>query len=136
MAASLFRHNGTRLAPVYCQIVDNSRFDEVRRACRIGVGFTTKIDLGVGVSEMDVKYFQRKVDDEMRATSQVYGTCATGKVTDRFGNPVGKVRAYEKYIVTGQMSSGYVKTDIKFGTRCTGYTGAKIRPGVKWAGDE
>ena len=99
------------------------------------MGYTVKVDLGEGVTEMQSHEFQTLVDSKFRSHSR-FGTVKSGIVTNRFGKQVQVVRAFEKYIVTGNLRGGYIRDDPKFGYQLTGFNGGTIKPSIKWAGDE
>ena len=121
-------------APVFCRIVDNSRMKESLGPT--SSGFPMRIELGDGVTECSNRELQCIIDDMMKPRSAKFSGCAFGQVLDRRGNAVEIVKAYEKYIVTGSMRSGYVKPDHRFGPRLTGYDGATTKPGLRWNGEE
>ena len=130
------RRSGTIAAPVFLQLIDRSRISEVAQG-KLGANFPIKIDLGEGVTECSIHELRKKVDELMSGSTR-YGSCVMGDVFDRFHRrpPDNKVRAYEKYVVTGNMRGGYVKMDKTFGPRLTGYTGASARVTLKWVGEE
>lgn len=132
----MLRRTRSACAPVFLQILDRSKVEDCATHIRRGVGFSNRIDLGEGVTEMPVKQFQHLVDAHMRRHSQVFQTVTTGKVTDHMGNAVKLVRAPGKYIVSGQLGGGYVRNTMKYGPRVNGYAGGKLRSGLKYEGDE
>ena len=98
-------------------------------------GYQVKVEMGDDVVEMGTHEFQSLVDEQFRSHSR-YGTVKSGIVTNRFGKQVQQVKAFEKYIVTGNLRGGYFKHDPKFGYQLTGFSGGTVKPSIKWAGDE
>jgi hypothetical protein len=131
------RRGAASLAPVYLQIMDNDKLGEIQGHCRKGTGFQVKFELGPGRTEMGITEFKRRLDDHMRQRSEIYDSVMTGKILTHMHKEVeGTVHAYCKYIVTGKMRGGYVRTSQKFGHRVAGHTGGKLRGGLRWAGQE
>lgn len=129
----MFNASSARCAPIFCRIVDTLRLDEPY--ARNGVLYPTKVDLGDGISEMPVRELQDLLD-RMFARSSRFATVRSGFVYDKHKKVVTTVRAYEQYIVTGNMRGGYIKGDPRFGPRLTGCSGATIKPGLKWNGED
>lgn len=123
-----------KLGMVYVLIMDEQR----SKVCQnfIGRGYSVQIDLGEGVEKMDTKQFQFLVDGVMRKNSKVYESCATGKVMDPWKREVKTVVAGNKYMVTGNLKGGYVKSDFRFGPRLSGYGVSSTRQGYNWAGEK
>jgi hypothetical protein len=127
---------GALLAPVYLMILDTNKVADVSSHIRKGVGFNVKFELGEGRTEMGVVEFRRRLDDFFRQNSEVYETCAGGKILTHMHHEVTRtVHAYTKYIVSGKMRGGYIRVS-KYGHKVAGHTGGKVRGGLRWAGDE
>jgi hypothetical protein len=120
-------------APVFIRLIDTMRMDDP--VAQPGVLFPVRVELGDGVNRMLTGDLQNIVDG-MMAESGKYATVKTGGVYDRFGRQVREVFAGSKYIVSGNLRGGYVKNDMRFGLRLTGYNGASQRPGLRWNGDD
>ena len=123
-------------APVYCLILDNSRIDMQKQLCRKGVGFNTKIDLGFAVTSMEVRQFQRLIDEHFKKVSPNFHTVTMGQVFDQHFNKVITVHAFQRYYVGGSMKNGYIKSDVKYNTfRLNGQQG-NYSSGLKWGGEK
>ena len=123
-------------APVYCQICDNSRVEQHKMLSKGGVGFTTKIELGFSVNEMDVKTFQRLIDDHMKKVSPNFQTVLAGHVYNERMQRVTTVYSGRRYYVAGMMKNGYIKGDQKYNMkRLTGMQG-NYKGGLQWGGEK
>eukprot|EP00388_Colpodella_angusta_P029150 GDKK01015637.1.p1 GENE.GDKK01015637.1~~GDKK01015637.1.p1 ORF type:complete len:131 (+),score=4.46 GDKK01015637.1:17-409(+) len=120
-------------APVFVKIVDFVR--EADATTRSAKGFIVSVDLGPGVKEVTVHQLQEIIDEQMAKHSK-FGTVRTGRVFNAANQPVVRVVAGEKYIVTGNLRGGFIKPDSRFGPRLSGYHGATTKPGLRWNGDE
>lgn len=129
----MLRHSSRLSAPVYCRVIDTMRVDEPY--ARQGTIFPIRIELGEGVTEAPVRDLQDMID-KMFARSQRFATVKGGFVYDKQKNVVTTVQAYGKYIVSGSMRGGYIKGDMRFGPRLTGYAGGTTKPGLRWSGDD
>jgi hypothetical protein len=124
------------LAPVYIQLCDNSRIELHRGMSRLGVGFNIKVELGFSVVEMDVRTFQRLIDDHFKKVSPNYHTCMGSNVYNEHYKRVDTVYAGERYYVGGMMKQGYMKGDPKFNAkRLTGMQG-NYKGGLQWNGEK
>eukprot|EP00331_Platyophrya_macrostoma_P006826 CAMPEP_0176427466 /NCGR_PEP_ID=MMETSP0127-20121128/12582_1 /TAXON_ID=938130 /ORGANISM="Platyophrya macrostoma, Strain WH" /LENGTH=85 /DNA_ID=CAMNT_0017808985 /DNA_START=251 /DNA_END=508 /DNA_ORIENTATION=- len=74
--------------------------------------------------------------DKMFARSQRFATVKGGFVYDKNRQVVDTVYAGGKYIISGSMRGGYIKGDVRFGPRLTGYAGGTTKPGLRWNGDD
>lgn len=101
-------------APVFCQICDNSRIEVHKALARQGVGFNIKIELGFAVTEMDIKTFQRLIDEHMKKVSPNFQTVLAGHIYNERFQKVDTVYAGRRYYIGGMMKNGYIKTDSKY----------------------
>ena len=123
-------------APVYCQICDNSRIESHRMLSRQGVGFSTKIELGFAVTQMDVKTFQALVDEQMKKVSPNFHTVFAGHIYNEKFQRVDTIYAGRRYYVGGMMKNGYIKSDPKYNAkRLTGMQG-NYKLGLNWGGEK
>jgi hypothetical protein len=132
----MLRHCFTFRAPVFIQLCDNGRIDMHRSLSRNGVGFTTKVELGYAVTEMDVRTFQRLIDDHFKKVSPNFQTVMAGHVYNDRYQKVDLVHAGRRYYVGGMMKNGYIKTDFKYNAkRLTGMQG-NYKSGLQWGGEK
>jgi hypothetical protein len=123
-------------APVYCQICDNSRVEMHKTLSRQGLGFNIKIELGFAVTEMDVKTFQRLIDEHMKKVSPNFHTVLAGHIYNQRYQKVDTVHAGRRYYIGGMMKNGYIKTDSKYNMkRLTGMQG-NYKGGLQWGGEK
>ena len=130
----MFRPTCARRGVIYLRIIDSMRASDT--AAGPGVLFPIQLDMGEGVERLALYELHCKIDEMMSSASKRYGTVKTGVVMNKYGTVVREVFAGNKYIVTGSLRGGYVKNDMRFGKRLTGYNGASLRPGLRWSGEE
>ena len=128
----MLRSTPSRCGTVYVRLIDSMRINE--GMAKSGVLFPVNVDLGDGVAKLGLYDFQTKIDAMMQR-SQRFSTVKTGIVYDANKRPVTEVHAGQRYIVTGNLGGGYVKNDMRFGLRLTGYNAASPKPGLKWNGE-
>lgn len=102
---------------------------------RPGILYPIRVELGDRVDKCTPHELQELIDT-MLARSQRYGTVKTGTVYNVNQSVATEIRAYGRYVVTGNMRGGYIKGDHRYGPRLTGYSGATTKPGLKWNGED
>ncbi|KAH9598500.1 hypothetical protein LSM04_001144 [Trypanosoma melophagium] len=120
-------------APVFCRIIDIMRQHEPY--ARPGILYPIRVELGPNVEKCTPRELQEIVD-AMLARSQRFGTTKTGMVYNVDNSVATEIKAYERYVITGNMRGGYIKGDQRYGPRLTGYGGATTKPGLRWNGDD
>ncbi|RNF06865.1 hypothetical protein TraAM80_03810 [Trypanosoma rangeli] len=120
-------------SPVFCRIVDIMRQNEPY--ARSGILYPIGVELGAKVDKCTPRELQDKVDS-LLARSQRSATVKTGMVYNTDQSVATEIKAYERYVFTGNMRGGHIKGDHRFGPRLTGYGGATTRPGLRWNGDD
>ncbi|KEG11120.1 hypothetical protein DQ04_02961070 [Trypanosoma grayi] len=120
-------------APVFCRIIDIMRQHEPY--ARPGILYPIRVELGANVEKCTPPELQ-DIIDTMLARSQRFATVKTGMVYNVDHSVATEIKAYGRYLVTGNMRGGYIKGDHRYGPRLTGYGGATTKPGLRWNGDD
>ncbi|EAN92577.1 hypothetical protein C3747_4g3465c [Trypanosoma cruzi] len=120
-------------APVFCRIIDVMRQNEPY--ARPGILYPIRVELGNNVEKCTSRELQEIIDN-MLSRSQRFATVKTGMVYNSDQSVATEIKAYGRYVVTGNMRGGYIKGDHRFGPRLTGYGGATTKPGLRWNGDD
>lgn len=118
---------------MFCRIVDTMR--ESEPYAKAGIIYPTRVELGPNVTSCTPAELQEIIDG-MLNRSQRFGSVKTGHVYNRNRSIATKIEAYRQYVVTGNMRGGYIKGDHRYGPRLTGYSGATIKPGLRWNGED
>ncbi|ORC87609.1 uncharacterized protein TM35_000212150 [Trypanosoma theileri] len=129
----MFSYSRGCRAPVFCRIIDIMRQHEPY--ARPGILYPIRVELGANVEKCTPRELQ-EIIDTMLARSQRFGTTKTGVIYNVDNSVATEIKAYGRYVVTGNMRGGYIKGDQRYGPRLTGYGGATTKPGLRWNGDD